>query len=169
MRTASVPVRESQTALAGFVLYYQLGDGRSIRRLHAELTARSGELGLASVPGRRTLFRWSSAHHWQERIEEIEQEAKKRVREELAEQQTGVYDRRAKLGLSLQQQGLQVLRAREFRDWSVSDALRAVERGSAMEAEAAGLGSGGDDDSPLARIARNLEEMTDEDLERLRP
>ena len=131
------------------------------------MTARSSELGLATVPGLRTLFRWSSALHWQDRIEEIEREATARVREQLAEQQTGVYERRRKLGLSLQQQGLQVLRSREFKHWSVGDALRAVERGSAMEAEAAGLGNSGDDDSPLARIARNLEEMTDDDLERL--
>lgn len=160
-------MRESQTALAAFVLYFQLGDKRSIRRLHAELTARSGELGLASVPGMRTLFRWSSSLHWQERIEEVEREATKRVREELADQQTGVYERHLKLGLSLQQQGLQVLRARDPEAWSVSDALRAIERGSAMETQATGLGTNSEDGSPLARIARNLEEMTDDDLKRL--
>ena len=161
-------MRETSRHLTAFAVYVQLGPRRSHQRLHAELTRRRRELGFDRVPSVRTLERWSSELHWQERLDAIEREAAEKVDRALADEQVEALARRRKLGLSLQQQGLEVLRDRSFADWSVRDALRSVERGSAMEIESIGAGPGDrSSDELLRRVTRRLEGFTDEELKRL--
>lgn len=153
--------------MSAFAIYVELGDGRSIPKLHGVLQDRQADLKLERVPSRRTLFRWSSALHWQERIEEIDREAEARVREQLVTDRSEVLKRHGKLGLVLQERGLKVLREREIEHWSVRDALHAVDRGSAMEADALGVRAGKDGDDVLQQVVRKLEGLTDDDLRRL--
>ena len=161
-------MRETSLALFAFAVYVQLGPRRSLGRLRGELKRRQRELALDRVPGERTLARWSSEFHWQERLGELEHEAAQQLNQALAAEQAEALERRRKLGLSLQQQGLQVLRARSEEDWSVRDALRAVEKGSAMETESLGANVGNpDSDDLLRRVTQRLDVLTDEQLERL--
>lgn len=161
-------MRETSRHLAAFAVYVQLGPRRSHQRLHAELTWRRRELGFDRVPSMRTLERWSSALNWQERLDDLEREASRHLERALADEQVEALERRRKLGLSLQQQGLQVLHDRSAREWSVRDALRAVERGSGMEIDSLGTTvGGGSSDELLRRVTQRLEELTDEELERL--
>lgn len=54
-----------------FGLYWQQGADRSIERLRTELRARG------RAPTLRTLYAWSSQYHWQDRIAQLEHEAKR--------------------------------------------------------------------------------------------
>ena len=161
-------MRETSRHLTAFAVYVQLGPRKSHERLHAELVRRWRELGFDRVPSVRTLERWSSSLHWQERLDDLEREAGRNLERALGDEQVEALERRRKLGLSLQQQGLEVLRDRSYRDWSVRDALRAVERGSGMEIESIGAAPGDrNSDELLRRVTQRLEEFTDEELERL--
>ena len=160
-------MRETATTMTAFAVYVGMGDGRSVPKLLGLMHERMSDLGLDRVPSRRTLDRWSSALHWQERIEEIDREAEARVREQLVTDRSEVLKRHGKLGLVLQERGLKVLRERETGEWSVRDALHAVDRGSAMEADALGVRAGKDGDDVLQQVVRKLEGLTDDDLRRL--
>lgn len=161
-------MRENSRHLTAFAVYVQLGAGRSQKRLRAALGERQDEIGWERIPSIRTLARWSSEFHWQERVDDLERAAGRNLERALADERTDALDRRRKLGLSLQQQGLEVLRERTYPEWSVRDALRAVEHGSAMEIEAIGAAPGDrGNDELLRRMTRRLEELTDDELKRL--
>jgi len=89
---------ESASARADLYLhvYYQQGPARSLRRTQTELHAAGISLSLA------TLKRYSSAHRWQERVTELDADARRGQREKSVESAMAMHDRHAQLGRAMQ-------------------------------------------------------------------
>lgn len=150
-----------------FDAYVHLDGTRSIERLHAELSANPELLEGHGVPVLRTLYRWSTAFEWQRRCAEIEREARQRQREAHIEGLSQMYERQAKEGQVLQQEGLRWLQTIDPKRVSASAVTRAIVEGAKLERVA--LGEPGDltaEVDETAALAR-LEQLSDEQLERL--
>ena len=160
-------MRENSRHLAAFAIYFQLGPGRSQKRLHAALSERRDELGWEGrVPSIRTLERWSSDLHWQDRIDRVERESAQNQALALVDERGEALKRRRKTGLALLQTGLEAVRYRSPRDWPITAALRAIELGTALEVESIGAAASDGASEELRELTRRLDGYTDEELER---
>lgn len=160
-------MRETTRHRLAFDAYVDLGAGRSIERLHAHLAAQAEVLEGQKVPVLRTLYRWSKELGWQRRCDEIEREARARQRRANVERVSEIYERQAREGQVLQQEGLRWLRTLDPERVNASAATRAIVEGAKLERIAFGepgeITAELDEDSALAR----LERFSDEQLERL--
>ena len=112
--------------------YWTLGAGRSIERLHEAMT----ETG--DAPTLRTLYEWSRAYHWQQRIAELEREARREQEEARLRAMREMFERQAKEGILLQQKGTEWLMALLGGDVTAEAAIRAIAEGAKLERLARG-------------------------------
>jgi len=115
-----------------FDLYWRLGAERSIERLRAELQTRG------RAPTVRTLYAWSSTYHWQDRIAQLEQDAKRAEDETRVQEVRNMIDRHAKEALLLQQKGAEWIAAINGGGATAEAAIRAIVEGTRMERLARG-------------------------------
>ncbi len=143
-----------------FDVYYRLGLSRSLRSLHAALSAEDGP-----SPSLRTLEDWSTRFHWQDRIADLERQARQAEDEARIAAVHEMQDRHAGEALLLQQKGTEWLLEFGAGDVSAEAAIRAIAEGAKLERLARGElpARTENDDSPDPR----LERLTDEELERL--
>lgn len=133
-------MREETKHREAFERYVELGATRSLGRLHDHLQREK-----ADAPSIRTLESWSSEFGWQQRLSDLEREARQAHHQALTERRRETQQRHLQLGVVLQQQGLQSLLARIAADEiSAATALRAIVAGVLLEREASGL----DEDPP---------------------
>ena len=123
---------ESTLQREAFDTYWQLGAERSIELLHAALLANGTERTL------RTLYTWSSRYHWQDRLLDLERQARVAAEEARQEEIREMYERQAKEGLLLQQRGAGWLSSSEAETASPEAAIRAVVEGARLERLARG-------------------------------
>ena len=150
---------ESTRQREGFNAYWDLGATRSIERLHVVLAAEG------TAPTLRTLYEWSRQYGWQQRIADLERDA--RAAEDAARIAAvrDMQERQTKEALLLQQRGAERLAALDPEDVSVEAAIRAVVEGAKLErlnrgevTERTAIEEAGDP---------RLERFTDAELERL--
>lgn len=65
-------MKETNKALKGFEDYFQMGPGRSLRKLHAEYQRQTD--GKPPAKMLKTLETWSTKHGWQDRIAQRDKE-----------------------------------------------------------------------------------------------
>jgi len=80
-------MKESTKQRIAFDVYYDLGPKRSLKLLRDEFRTRGEELGFKRVPSLSTLKRWSTEGHWQDRIYDVEAEAREIERQRRVEEQ----------------------------------------------------------------------------------
>lgn len=158
-------MKEGTRQRLAFDFYVRLGAARSLERLHTELTADPGLIGLKLPPSRSTLDVWSAYFHWQERLRDLEKEAAERDREEQIRALQEMNKRHVKEGVALQQKGLERLKALDENEMSAGDAIRSVTEGVKLERLSRGAATErivqeGTEDDRLSRF-------TSEELRRL--
>jgi hypothetical protein len=121
-----------------FHFYHQLGPKRSYRRLQPLLAESGLEVSLA------TLKRYSKRFRWQERIAELDAEARKRQREQDVAGSMAMHDRHAQLGRAMQGaagSALQRLLANDSRlsGLKPSEIARLIDLGLRAERSAVGV------------------------------
>lgn len=131
-------MRESTRHRIAFDLYVGLGADRSLEKLHDDIAAEPKHYGLGGVPGMRTLWRWSSKLHWQDRLSDLERDARRHDNEALLQQLLAMNQRQAELGRKLQQKGEDRLESLRLSDMSPADAIRAIAEGIRVERMARG-------------------------------
>ena len=131
-------MREGTRHRVAFDAYVGLGPNRSLERLHDVLAADPGRHRLKTAPGLRTLYRWSAALHWQDRIADLEREARRGDAAEHVEALRLMNDRHAQEGVALQQRAVQRLRALLDGELTPSEAIRALGEGVRIERLARG-------------------------------
>lgn len=117
-----------------FDRYWRLGARRSIERLR-DVLERDGD-----APSIRTLYSWSSEFGWQQRIEELEREARAADREGYLEERREALRRHRSEGVLLQQKGVEWLSKLPTNRVSAAAAIRAIDLGIRIESDAHGLG-----------------------------
>ncbi len=123
---------ESTRHREAFDLYWRLGSGRSIERLRAQL------LATGDPPTLRTLYEWSRLYHWQDRLVDLERQARVEADEARRKEIVEMYERQAKEGLLLQQKGAEWLASLEGREGTPEAAIRAIVEGARLERQARG-------------------------------
>ena len=117
-----------------FDVYLSLGPDRSLAELAAVLRADPHRAGLRRAPSLRTVEGWSAGRKWQDRIADIDRQA----REEADRQHIAwVSEHRERLrqeGLLLQQRGIEWLEAKDGYEVKANEAIRAIEAGFKLEA-----------------------------------
>lgn len=110
-----------------FERYWRLGATRSIERLRAALASEG------SAPTVRTLYEWSRRYHWQDRLLEIEREARKSDDEARVAALREMQARHVKEALLLQQKGTEWLLALDPEAVTADAGIRAVTEGIRLE------------------------------------
>lgn len=64
------PPRETPNALQAFEDYWAMGDGRSLRKLAVAYKERTNGGHEAPTKQLGQLFKWSSQHHWEDRVKQ---------------------------------------------------------------------------------------------------
>ncbi len=144
-----------------FELYWRLGADRSIERLRAELRARG------RVPTLRTLYTWSSQYHWQDRIAQLERDAKRAEDDARVQAVRDMIDRHAKEALLLQQKGAEWIAAIDVGGATADAAIRAIVEGTRMERLARGEPTERQEVQGGLQVNARLVELTDAELDRL--
>ncbi len=90
------------------------------------------------APSVRTLYEWSSRYRWQDRIADLEREARVAEDEARVAAIREMQERQAKEGLLLQQKGAEWLAQIETEQASPEAAIRAVVEGARLERLARG-------------------------------
>ena len=121
-----------------FDVYVRMGPGRSLEALHMKLRADPGLIGIKKGPSRSTLDSWSSALHWQDRLRDLELEARRRNEEEQAKALAEMHERHIREGLALQQKAMKSLNLLGDDELSPADAIRALLEGVKLERLARG-------------------------------
>ena len=152
---------ESTKHRLAFERYWRMGAGRSIERLHVELQAAG------DAPTLRTLYEWSRRYHWQDRILELEREAKRAEDEARVSALAEMYQRQAKEALLLQQKGTEWLAAMAPGDATAEGAIRAVVEGARLERLARGEPSDRKEVQGEIGVNARLASISDEELDRL--
>jgi len=125
-------VPESTRQRQAFDRYWELGGERSIERLYTVLRTEG------RAPTLRTLYEWSRVYHWQDRLVDIEREARLEADEARRKAIAEMYERQAKEGLLLQQKGTEWLASMESKEGTPEAAIRAVVEGARLERMARG-------------------------------
>ena len=126
-------MKEDTKRRKAFDLYVHLGPGRSLEQLYRRLQEQPELLGLSRGPSRSTLDVWSSALHWQARLQDLEREARLQDQEAQVLALRDMDERHIKEALALQQKGIERLNQMKPGEFPPSDAIRAVTEG--MKAE----------------------------------
>lgn len=145
-----------------FSAYVALGPDRNLRWLHKAIASAPG--ALRRVPSLRTLETWSSRYAWQHRIAEIDVAERAETGRRHLEWVTQHRERLRQEGLLLQQKGVEWLNAKEEKDVSAHEAIRAIDAGFKLEALSLGEATERlaiEDDDP------RLKGLSDDELERL--
>ena len=126
-----------ERAQIAFGLYLQMGDTRSLQKLHRQLRA----LGVASSIA--TLKRWSARFNWRAQLAEHSTEASEELRRRNKEQRIGMEERHSQLARALQGAGgtaLQNLLGSDARLASLkaTDITRLLELGFRAERQVVG-------------------------------
>lgn len=147
-----------------FTVYLGLGPGRSLAELAAVLRADPSRAGLRRAPSLRTLEDWSARCRWQERIAQIDRQAREEAEREHLGWVKQHQERLRQEGLLLQQRGIEWLRNKQTDEVTAHEAIRAIDTGFKLEALALGEATQRiaveDDDERLRRLS-------DEELELL--
>jgi uncharacterized protein YoaH (UPF0181 family) len=126
-------MREETRHRQAFNAYVALGPNRSIDALHAEIAAVPRALGFRRVPGTRTLFRWSTELRWQERLTDLEREARLRDAEENVAALREMNHRHTQEGLTLQRKAIERFQTLDPADITPGEAIRALAEGVRLE------------------------------------
>lgn len=118
--------------------YVRLGAGRSLEALHAALLDDPSLIGLRKAPTRSTVDLWSSRFHWQDRLHDLERQARARDDEALVVSLKEMNARHGKEGVALQQKGIARLSSLALDEISAADAVRAIVEGVRIERLASG-------------------------------
>ena len=145
-----------------FSVYLGLGPSRSLAELAAVLRTDPRCAGLRRSPSLRTLENWSTRYRWQDRIADIDRQAREQAEREHLEWVTQHRERLRQEWLLLQQRGMGWLKNKEADAVKAHEAIRAIDIGFKLEALALGevtqhIAVEGDDD--------RLQRLTDEELE----
>ena len=141
---------ESTKHRLAFEAYYRLGADRSIEKLREALAAEG------KAPSLRTLYEWSSKYAWQDRLRDVEREARQAEREARIAEAREAIQRQKKLGLLLQQKGAEWIAALGDKRVTPAAAVRAVVEGVALERSAGGMGTGGGRGGEVVTEVREL-------------
>jgi len=131
-------MRETTRHRLAFNLYVELGNQRSLETLHARLANNGAQQGSRRPPSHRTLYRWSAALHWQDRLIDLEREARRRDAEAQVVALREMKERHAREGVALQHKGIQRLQALATDELAAADAIRAISEGVRIERLALG-------------------------------
>ena len=123
---------ESPKHRHAFERYFRLGVKRSIEHLHAALEAEG------DAPSLRTLYEWSRTYDWQDRLADIEREARAAEREGFVEEIREMDRRHVQEALLLQQKGTEWLTGIDVERVTPATAIRAIEAGVRLERAARG-------------------------------
>lgn len=131
-------MRETTRHRLAFAAYVELGPSRTIETLEMQLRADPAAFGLSRAPGRRSLFRWSSELHWQDRLDDLEREARRQNAEAYLRSLKEMNERQAREGLVLQQKAVERIQALADNELTGSEAIRALVEGARLERLARG-------------------------------
>lgn len=152
-------MKETTKHRDAFNLYYEMGAGRTLENLAAQLSSMDRQVTI------RTLYEWSRQLHWQNRLADIEREA--RVAEDQARIQAirEMQERHAKEALLLQQTGMEWLTSIPEGRLTPDAAIRALVEGARLERLARGEAT---ERTEIGPIKNNpLEEISDDELREL--
>ena len=121
-----------------FDQYVRLGPERSLKGLHGALRLDPALAGLTKAPSMSSIETWSTAFHWQDRLLDLEREARHRDEEEQVRALRDMKERHIKEGLALQQKGLERLNQLGPDEMEPADAIRAIREGASLERFARG-------------------------------
>ncbi len=144
-----------------FDAYWRLGAERSIERLHGVLVARG------KAPTLRTIYEWSRRFRWQDRIAQLERQAKQAEDEARLQALREMYERQAKEALLLQQRGTEWLAGMNKEKATADAAIRAIVEGARLERLARGEPTERQEVTGDVQINAKLAALTDEELDRL--
>ncbi len=151
-----------------FDLYVKLGARRSLEALYAALCDDPSLIGLRKAPTRSTIDVWSSRFHWQDRLQDLEREARAQDDDALVAALKEMNQRHAKEGVALQQAGIARLASLAPDEISASDAVRAVVEGVRLERLASGAATEHVRQEGTQLYGHvSLERFSDEELRRL--
>lgn len=124
-----------------FDIYSRQTPRRSLNRLADQLRQLGAPIALA------TLKRYSSKHHWQDRLGELDAEAAKRRAEDTVEERIAMHERHAQLARALQSAGGTALQsllgdATRITEMSPGEIVRLLEAG--LKADTRATGASGD-------------------------
>jgi hypothetical protein len=131
-------MRETTRHRTAFNAYLNLGASRSLEALRTLMANERGHHGFARPPSIRSLARWSKELHWQDRLADLEREARLKDAEAYVQALREMNDRQAREGLLLQQKGVQRFQSLAQAELSPSEAIRALAEGSRLERLARG-------------------------------
>ena len=117
-----------------FARYWGAGQSRSIDRLHELLRAEGG-------PSLRTLYEWSARYHWQDRVADLERQARRSEDEARVTVMREMSDRHAREALLLQQKGAEWLVAVDPATAGPEAGIRALSEGIRLERLVQGIDS----------------------------
>jgi len=150
---------ESTRHRQAFDHYWTLGADRSIEKLHLELRQVGRGVGL------RTLYDWSSRFHWQDRLTDLERNAREAEDRQRITAIREMAARQAREALLLQQKGAEWLTSLTTDQVTADAAIRAIVEGARLERLVRGEATERTDD--LGRSNSRLEALTDEQLDSL--
>jgi uncharacterized protein YoaH (UPF0181 family) len=131
-------MRESTRQRLAFNLYVSLGSNRSLELLRATIAGDPVGHGFTRVPAMRSFFRWSAELRWQDRLADLEREARIQDAENLLQELKEMNQRQAREGLLLQQKAIAKLQTLLDEEMATSDAIRALAEGARLERLARG-------------------------------
>jgi hypothetical protein len=131
-------VKERAQHRRAFDCYVRLGTDRSLDALAHALHDDPSLCGLRHAPGRRTIERWSSVFHWQDRIVDIERAARERDKDDQITALRDMNERHKKEGVALQHKALERIAALQPDALSPGDAIRGLMEGVRLERLAVG-------------------------------
>lgn len=105
------PMRETPDAVKAFEEYYDLGDGRSLDLLAQQRYQRQAK-PKPTVPTILSRLKvWSSAHHWQDRLVQREQEEAEKARKKRTRQVEKMNERHILIGTTQQAKAIKQIEA----------------------------------------------------------
>ncbi len=142
-----------------FECYWRLGPERSVEKLHAALDADG------AAPSLRTLYAWSSRYRWQDRLADLERDARQAEDEARIAAIREMQERQAREALLLQQRGTEWLAGMDNERATPEAAIRAVVEGARLERLVRG------EPTEVQEVRHDgdprLERLSDEELDRL--
>ena len=152
-------MRETARHRHAFDRYFRLGSDRTITQLRAALGAEG------DAPALRTLWEWSRQLQWQQRLVDLERQARDAEDAARVAAIREMHERQAKEGLLLQQKGTAWLTELSAAEASAEAAIRAVTEGAKLERLARGEAT--ERTEHQGPSDPRLEELHDAELDRL--
>jgi hypothetical protein len=154
-------MRETSRHQRAFDLYWSLGPERTIERLNAALHA------IGNGPSLRTLFEWSRQYHWQDRLAQLERDARLAADAARLQALREMAERHTKEALLLQQKGAEWISRMDDDHVTADAAIRALVEGVRMERLARGEPTEKHEINGELEIRPQLKEFSDEQLDDL--